>query len=289
MKVLLTGARGQVGAAVVRAAPADIDVVGLAHAELDIADEKQVSAAMREVKPDVVINAAAYTAVDRAESEPELARAANEHGPRILAQAAAQAGARLIHLSTDYVFDGNSVQPWAADAHPNPLNVYGLTKLAGERAVIAAAPDRSVVLRSAWVYAARGKNFVATMLRLMRERASVRVVADQIGTPTAAHSIADALWRITALPAVRGVHHWTDAGVASWYEFAQAIAEEGAARGMLRAGVEVQAITSAEYPTPARRPRFSVLDCAHTIVQVGFSPSHWRVNLRRVLEQWDAE
>jgi len=288
VKVLLTGSRGQVGAAVARGAPAEVELSALARDQLDIADRAQVLARVRELRPDVIINAAAYTAVDRAESEPELASAVNEHGPRALAEAAIATGARLIHVSTDYVFDGEAAIPWRADARPNPQSAYGRSKLAGEQAVMSAAPERSVVLRTAWVYAPGGQNFVNTMLRLMRERRSVRVVADQIGTPTLAASVADVLWRIAARPAMHGAYHWTDAGVASWYDFAIAIAEEGIARGMLPADVTVQPISTAEYPVPARRPKFSVLDCSPTIAQTGLAAPHWRVNLRRALEIWHA-
>jgi dTDP-4-dehydrorhamnose reductase len=167
--------------------------------------------------------------------------------------------------------------------------VYGRSKLAGEQAVLSIASDRCVVLRTAWVYSPGGQNFVNTMLRLMRERRSVRVVADQIGTPTLAASVADVLWRIVARPALQGVYHWTDAGVASWYDFATAIAEEGIALGLLPTDVTVQPISTAEYPVVARRPRFSVLDCSRTIAQVELPPPHWRVNLRRALETWDAD
>jgi dTDP-4-dehydrorhamnose reductase len=288
VRLLLTGARGQIGAAVLRAAPAHVEVISFARDQLDIADGAQVLARMRDVRPDVVINTAAYTAVDRAESEPDLARAVNEHGARALAQAAAGTGARLIHLSTDYVFDGEAATPWRPDARTNPLGVYGRTKLAGEQAVLSSAPDRFVVLRTAWVYSPGGQNFVNTMLRLMRERRSVRVVADQIGTPTLAASVADVLWRMVTRPDMHGVYHWTDAGVASWYDFATAIAQESIARGILPADVTVQPITTDEYPTAARRPRFSVLDCSRTVAQAQLSPQHWRVNLGRALEAWHA-
>jgi len=175
--------------------------------------------------PDVIVNAAAYTAVDRAESEPELARRVNSDGPRYLALAAREVGARLVHLSTDFVFDGASSIPYPPEAPTNPLNVYGVTKRAGEQAVLEVLPGRSVVLRTSWLYAAEGSNFVRTMLRLMCANGAVRVVADQVGTPTAARSVAQAIWKITERPSVTGIHHWSDAGVASWYDFAVAIAE----------------------------------------------------------------
>lgn len=285
MKVLITGAQGQVGRALLAAAPAHVEIVAMGRAELDIGMADAVADAVRQHRPEVIINAAAYTAVDRAESEPEIARIVNELGPKHLADAARATGARLIHVSTDFVFDGRSSLAYAPDAAPNPLNVYGATKLAGERAVQTVLPEHSVVLRTAWVYAAEGRNFVRTMLRLMRNERTVRVVADQIGTPTAAHSVAQALWRFAERPVLRGVYHWTDAGVASWYDFAVAIAEEAAVLGHLSEDIEVLPISTEEYPTPARRPSFSVLDSRATIGAIGFAAPHWRRNLRRVLRE----
>ena len=285
MRVLITGAHGQVGRALLAAAPAHVEIVAMGRAELDIGMADAVADAVRQHRPDVIINAAAYTAVDRAESEPEIARVVNELGPKHLADAARETGARLIHVSTDFVFDGRSSLAYAPDAAPNPLNVYGATKLAGERAVQAVLPERSVVLRTAWVYTAEGRNFVRTMLRLMQNERTVRVVTDQIGTPTAAHSVAQVLWRLAESPALRGIYHWTDAGVASWYDFAVAIAEEGAALGLVSEAVEVLPISTEEFPTPARRPRFSVLDKRATASATGMTPCHWRRNLRRVLRE----
>jgi dTDP-4-dehydrorhamnose reductase len=285
VKVLLTGGQGQVGTALARCAAPDVDLVVLTHQDLDIADDAAVHQALQRVRPDVVINAAAYTAVDRAETDAARAAQVNETGPASLARAAQQVGARLIHLSTDFVFDGASASPYRADHATRPLSVYGATKLAGEVAVRNLLPTHSVVLRTAWVYAASGHNFMRTMLRLMQEKGSVRVVADQIGTPTAAGSIAECIWKIAAQPALAGVYHWTDAGVASWYDFAVAIAEEAAAAGILRAGIDVVPISTAEYPALARRPRFSVLDKEATVAAIGLRPAHWRVNLRKVLEE----
>ena len=282
MKVLITGGRGQVGRAVIDAAPAEAQLITLAHADLDIGDAGAVDRHVRAAKPDVIVNAAAYTAVDRAESEPDLARRANTEGPANLASAAAAVRARLVHLSTDFVFDGLASKPYRPDDPTNPLSVYGSTKLDGEIAVREALPD-AVVLRTAWVYDARGRNFLLTMLRLMRERGTVRVVADQFGTPTAAHSIAEAIWRIIARPAVIGTHHWTDSGVASWYDFAVAIAEEATSAGKGSATTSVIPISTADYPTPAKRPRFSVLDKTATCAALELTPRHWRENLRQVI------
>lgn len=283
MNVFVTGARGQVGVALTRSAPADVQLTALAHDDLDICDQAAVHRLIGARKPDVIINAAAYTAVDRAESEPDQARRVNEQGPQNLAQAAAAAGSRLIHISTDYVFDGASPRPYRPDDQTRPLSVYGATKLAGENAVRGVLAERSVVLRTAWVYGASGHNFVRTMLRLMKERGEVRVVADQIGTPTAAASLARVIWKVLEAPHMHGIYHWTDAGVASWYDFAVAIAEEGAALGILQARVNVVPIATEEYPTPARRPRLSVLDSRATTAQTGCAPAHWRLRLREVL------
>jgi dTDP-4-dehydrorhamnose reductase len=282
MKVMVTGARGQVGRAVIKCAPATAQVAAVAHAELDIGDagavERYVSAAM----PDVIVNAAAYTAVDKAEAEPEAARRVNAEGPANLARAAVAAGARLVHISTDFVFDGDTSKLYQPGDATNPLNVYGVTKLAGEVAVRSVLPS-AVVLRTAWVYDATGRNFLLTMLKLMRERGTVRVVADQFGTPTSADSIAGAIWEIIARPSVAGIHHWTDSGVASWYDFAVAIAEEAAAAGRGSTTASVIPIATSDYPTPAKRPRFSVLDKTASIAALDLTPRHWRQNLRQVI------
>jgi dTDP-4-dehydrorhamnose reductase len=282
VKVLITGAGGQVGRSLLSHAPQGVDVLGCVRDGLDITDAAAVSDHVRQHAPDVIINAAAYTAVDRAESEPEVARRINADGPRHLASAARAIGARLIHISTDFVFDGAASVPYRTDAATNPLSVYGATKLAGERAVLEALPEHSVVLRTAWIYAADGSNFVRTMLRVMKASGSVRVVADQVGTPTSARSLAETLWQIVGMPEINGIHHWTDAGVASWYDFAVAIAEESARLGLLGAGISVAPITTQEYPTPARRPSYSVLDKS-TLISRGIVQLHWRKRLCSVL------
>jgi dTDP-4-dehydrorhamnose reductase len=282
VNVLITGAGGQVGRSLIGTAPAAARILAVTHKELDIADSRAVSEYVREHSPEVIVNAAAHTAVDRAESEPELARRVNSDGPRHLAQAARRSGARLIHLSTDFVFDGVASVPYRPDAPTNPLSVYGATKRAGEQAVLEALPERSVVVRTAWVYAADGSNFVRTMLRVMKASGAVRVVADQVGTPTAARFLAETLWRIIEKPDINGVHHWSDAGVASWYDFAVAIAEEGAQLGLVPDSVTVTPIATADYPTPARRPSYGVLDKT-SLTSRGLIPVHWRKRLRSVL------
>jgi dTDP-4-dehydrorhamnose reductase len=284
MKVLITGASGQVGSALSASLPEQYEPRLLTRQQLDISDADAVRSAVSGFEPALIINAAAYTAVDKAESEAELAGAINARGPRHLAQAAqAIPGCRLLHISTDYVFDGTACEPYKPGDVTNPLSVYGRTKLEGERAVLDLLGERAVVLRTAWVYAARGKNFLLTMLRLMRERGLVRVVADQQGAPTVADSIAGALWAIAQRPKIHGILHWTDGGTASWYDFASAIAEDARAAGLLSTAVQVIPITTADYPTAAHRPANSVLDCSEAIAQLGLGPKFWRANLRAAL------
>ena len=285
MKVIITGAAGQVGRALLKTIPATFNVVGLARAQLDIGGELAVMHAVRAERPDLIISAGAYTAVDKAETEPEAAERANSTGPRNLALAARDTGARLIHISTDYVFDGTASRPYRTDAVTNPLSIYGKTKRQGEEAVLQVLAGESVVLRTAGVYAAQGNNFVRTMLRLMGSKGHVRVVADQVSTPTAATSLAEVIWALATRPDVSGIHHWTDLGVASWYDFAVAIAEESAAIGLLPAGVRVDPIVTEEYPTPARRPAYSVMDKRSLSGVLPIPARHWRANLRTVLRE----
>ncbi len=283
MKVLITGAQGQVGRSLLASVPQGVTGVGLTRAQLDIGDADAVNWAVEQHRPGVIINAAAYTAVDRAETQIELARRVNGQGPRHLALAAGTHGARLLQVSTDFVFDGCAGVPYAPDAPTAPLGVYGLTKLEGEQAVRELLPQASVVLRTGWVYAAQGANFLLTMLRVMAEKRQVRVVADQIGTPTAADSLAAVLWGLAQRPGITGVHHFTDAGVASWYDFAMAICEEATLLQLLPPGIKVAAISTADYPTAARRPPFSVLDKRSLLAVLPLEQQHWRVSLRQVL------
>jgi dTDP-4-dehydrorhamnose reductase len=283
-RVLLVGSSGQVGCACLQSVPAGFEVRACTHADLDITDAAAVSRVVDEFRPGVIINTAAYTAVDKAESELAAARLGNTEGPRNLALAAAlHAGTHLVHISTDFVFDGRASSPYAPDARTGPLNVYGATKLEGEAAVLAALGGRVSIVRTAWVYSASGNNFVRTMLRLMA-RGSVRVIADQVGTPTSAVSLAQLIWRIAAERA-GGVFHWTDAGVASWYDFAVAIAEEAIAAGLLPGPIDVVPITTSDYPTPARRPAYSVLDKSATVARFDMKPVHWRTRLRAVIAE----
>ncbi|WP_288016172.1 dTDP-4-dehydrorhamnose reductase [Blastomonas sp.] len=283
MKILIVGGKGQLGRGLAATAPADADIVSHDIDTLDIADAAALGACVADVRPDILFNAAAYTAVDKAESEEDAALVVNGTAVATLANAARQVGARFVHVSTDFVFDGTSGIPYAPDAVPNPVSAYGRTKLAGERA----AGDDALIVRTAWVYAPTGGNFVRTMLRLMAERPEVRVVADQIGTPTFAPGLAQALWTLAG-QGVTGIHHYTDSGAASWYDFAVAIQEEALAKGLLDKAVPVIPITTAEFPLPARRPHYSVLDKGSTFGALGTPAPHWRANLRVMLDEISA-
>lgn len=283
--VMITGAAGQLGYELQRTSPAGTDVLAVDIAQLDLTDPTAVEAFVATHTPSVIINGAAYTAVDRAEEQPEIATAVNVTAAHTLALAAARHGARVIQISTDFVFGGASAQPWRPDDATNPASVYGVTKRDGEQAVLSVPGSRALVIRTAWLYSAHGGNFVKTMLRLMAERDEVRVIADQVGTPTWAHSLADTIWAAVAHPDVAGILHWTDAGVASWYDFAVAIQEEAVTRGLLSRAVPVLAIPTTEYPTPARRPSYSVLDKTETTRALHVTPTHWRTNLRRMLDE----
>ncbi len=279
MKILLTGAEGQLGRAMSACGPGWALITPMGRAQLDVGDEAAVTRAVDALRPHAIVNCAAYTAVDRAESEPQTAHRINRDGPAHLAAAASAAGARLIHISTDFVFDGTASSPYRPDAPTCPLGVYGTSKRAGEEVL---GPD-ALIVRAAWLYGDTGANFVRTMLRLMAERDELRVVADQVGTPTYAASLAAALWGLLETGAT-GTLHYTDSGVASWYDFAVAIQEEALALGLLRRAVPVVPIATADYPTPARRPAYSVLDKSATLALIGTRPSHWRANLRLMLQ-----
>jgi len=282
VKALIFGAGGQVGRALAARAPAGVELVALDRTGCDVGDEAAVRAALGEHRPDLVFNAAAYTAVDRAENEPEAARRLNGEAPGFIGAAARQVGAKTIHLSTDFVFGPGEARPRRPDDATGPEGVYAATKLAGEQAVAAADPG-ALIVRTAWVYAPQGQNFVNTMIRLMRERDSLRVVADQVGAPTWAPGLAGALWALAGASAA-GIHHYTDAGIASWYDFAVAIEEEGRAAGLLARPVSIEPIATCDYPTPAKRPAYSVLDKSATWAVIGRAP-HWRANLRANLQE----
>ncbi len=283
MKVAVFGRDGQLGLSLVGTAPENCDLVATSRIDLDVTDESQVFDYCADSRPDVIVNAAAYTAVDRAEAEPEIAASVNIDGPRIIASAARAVGARVIHISTDYVFDGESSIPYRPDAAMKPLNVYGQTKRDGEVAMLEEAGGSAVVIRTSWLYSRYGRNFVKTMLTMMRERDELRVVADQFGTPTWADSLAKVVWRFVDAPDLSGTFHWTDGDDTTWHGFAVAIQEEACSLGLLSTRIPIHAITTAEYPTAAKRPLYSVLDCSSTEAALNSRQTHWRDNLRQML------
>ena len=279
-RILLTGAGGQVGGELARMLPAHGDVIAMDRAALDLSDPDAIVAAVREARPDIVVNAGAYTAVDAAERERDLAFAVNARAPQVLAEEAKRLGAVLVHYSTDYVFDGTATTPYREDAPPAPLNVYGQSKLEGERAV-AATGAAALVLRTSWVYGLTGKNFLLTIRRLARERDELRIVADQTGAPNWSRDLADATVRLVsrgpgALSERAGVYHFTSTGSTTWHGFARAIVGDAAKP-------RVTPITTADYPTPARRPAYGVLAMDKFERTFGFRLPAWQEGLAACL------
>ena len=280
MKVLITGASGQLGGALQRTAPAHADLNAIDVDDVDFTDDAMLRARLVVEAPDVLINAAAYTAVDKAESDEETALAVNADAVAVMVDEMAQQGGKLVHVSTDFVFDGQSSRAYRPDDARAPISAYGRTKAAGEDHLRA----NDLLVRTAWVYEAGGANFVRTMIRLMNEREELGVVSDQIGSPTWATGLARTIWGLVEKGATGTFHH-SDDGAVSWYDFAVAIAEEAHALGLISRIPEIKPITTADYPTPASRPAFSLLDCSATRAFLGDTAVGWRINLRLMLEQ----
>ena len=290
MKIAVTGRHGQVVSSLVERGPvAGHEVVPLGRPEIDLARPETIGDALAAVRPDIVVSAAAYTAVDKAEAEPELAYAVNARGAGAVAAAAHRLGIPVIHLSTDYVFDGDLDRPYREGDPTGPKGIYGASKLEGENAVLAHCPGNATILRVAWVYSPFGGNFVKTMLRLAADRDEIAVVADQIGNPTSALAIADGILAVAgnmvgnADPALRGIFHMTAAGEASWAAFAQAIFAASAAQG--GASARVKPIPGADYPTPAARPMNSRLDSSSIAKVHGAALPDWHGSLERVVQR----
>lgn len=277
MRVLITGAKGQLGRGLFACAPKLAELHSVDLAECDLTDAGAIAALLQEVSPDLVINAAAYTAVDKAESDEAAARAINADAVATLTKAHA---GKIVHVSTDFVFDGTSSRAYRPDDTRKPLSAYGRTKAEGEDHL----RGHDILVRTAWVYTAGGANFVRTMLQLMAERHELNVVADQIGAPTWAPGLAQTIWGLIEKGA-SGIFHHSDAGVASWYDFAVAIQEEALELGLLEKAINIHPISTADYPTPAARPAFSLLDCSKTRECLGDGNTHWRVNLRKMLKE----
>jgi len=289
IKILLTGKDGQLGKALADKIPANFNIIALGRQQLDLSNEEACRQAVMEHRPDWVLNAGAYTAVDKAESEPELAMAVNAGAPRAFSQALSEIGGRLLQVSTDFVFNGSQGHPYHCDQPVDPINVYGATKAEGERLVQETlATTKYCILRTSWVYGPVGNNFCVTMLRLHRQKSAqnetLRVVADQIGCPTSTLNLAKACWSVINHEA-SGIHHFCDAGAASWYDFAIAIGDAGAAAGIINQSAKVVPITTSEYPTPAKRPGYSLLDCTTTKKALELDTNQWRKELSVVMEK----
>lgn len=285
MKILLAGSGGQLAQELQPILLSSGEVIAVDRTSLDLSKPESIRQAMAEIQPDLVVNAGAYTAVDKAESEPELAQAVNGIAPGILAEECEKLRSTLIHISTDYVFDGSQGSPYLETDSTNPLGTYGKSKLMGEEA-IRKAGNRHIIIRTAWVYGKGGKgNFVKTMLRLGKEREEIRVVADQVGSPTWTGDLAAAISQIIPRiqPETFGTYQYTNSGVCSWYDLAIAIFEEAEKLGFPLKVQRVVPITTSEYPTPAKRPAFSVLSSVKISALLGTHPPHWRQGLRQML------
>jgi dTDP-4-dehydrorhamnose reductase len=282
--VLIFGCNGQLGSALQRAQRLGVRTTSVDIDELDVVERANTITYIRQLEPKWVVNCAAYTDVDKAEVEQDVAFMVNRDAVENIGLGCRQVGARLIHISTDYVFDGKKGRPYSPDDEPNPLNVYGASKLAGEQVLHELLPQHTMIIRTAWLYSVDGNNFVKTMLRLMSERESLSVVADQYGSPTYAEGLADAIWRIIEGNLFRsGILHWTDNGVISWYEFARAIHEEAMNLDLLNRVISIDPISSDAYRSLTRRAAFSALntDSIHDLIRI--DGTSWRANLKRML------
>jgi dTDP-4-dehydrorhamnose reductase len=279
VRALIIGADGQLARELVSTASAGVELRSVGRAECDITDSEIVDKVFKSFRPDIVINTAAYTAVDAAEENKKIAFEVNARGAENVAKAAELLGARLIHISSDYVFDGNRSTPYPPEAQTNPINVYGASKVEGEKLALAAAPSAAII-RAGWLYSTTGMNFLVTVLTALRSSRSLSVVTDQEGCPTSAREFAVVLWKISGA-GLRGIYHWSNSGSGSWYDFAREIEWVGQKLGLLGEEPEIRPVTTAEYPRPAKRPPYSVLDSTKLAEALEVSPSSWQQALLR--------
>lgn len=284
INVLLTGANGQLGFELQRNNPVHIQLHTTDSKELDITHAESVNQYCKQHAIDLIINAAAYTAVDKAETESDLAYLVNYQGAKNLATTARNLNIKLIHISTDFVFTGKQSTPYATNTRPEANSVYGRSKADGEQAVIEALPDRHLIIRTSWLYSAHGSNFVKTMLRLMQDKPKLGIVADQIGSPTWANTLANCIWQLIEKKAT-GIYHCSDNGVASWYDFAIAIQTLALQKQLLSNAIPIDAICTKDYPTPASRPTYSILDKTKTEQCIGHRLPHWQTSLSNMLDE----
>lgn len=286
MKVLISGKDGQLGYELQKTLPADTECLACDKRELDVTSTDSINSVVSSYSPDIVINAAAYTAVDKAEKEKQQAFLVNATGVKNILSVIKSRQIKLLHLSTDFVFSGNSTLPYLPSSPVDPIGVYGASKAEAEKIVREEYPENSLIIRTSWLYSAHGHNFVKTMLRLMQKRDALNVVSDQTGTPTWAGGLAGAIWRFCRLQDITGIFHWSDDGVTTWYDFACAIQEEALRIGLLDRAIPVHPITTADYPTTAKRPMYSVLDKQSTWDIIGYRSPDWRVCLQQMLTEY---
>ncbi|WP_448563836.1 dTDP-4-dehydrorhamnose reductase [Thalassotalea ganghwensis] len=283
MKALIIGKNGQLAHELIDEKPDNIDVLCLGRNDVDIGSIESLDNAIKKFSPDVIINASAYTAVDKAESDQDAAYAINQHAVKNIAKLAKKYNIRLLHVSTDFVFDGQQSNAYLVNDTTNPCSVYGASKLAGEQEIQTHCSENSAIVRTSWLYSSYGNNFVKTMIRLMKEKPELGVVCDQIGCPTSANSLAKFLWKLTEQQSISPIYHWSDYGVASWYDFAVAIQDIAFDKGLLKEKIPVKPIPATSYPTPAKRPNFSLLNASDSYL---IEPSaHWSVQLKQCINK----
>jgi dTDP-4-dehydrorhamnose reductase len=284
MKVLLFGSNGQLGWELQKTCPENITLTTCDYPKVDFCSSTSIKQCISSSRPDCIINAAAYTEVDKAEEEKDLAYRINHDAVFEIAELCQKSNMLLIHISTDFIFNGQNFTPYMPHDTPDPKSVYGKSKLKGEQAISKILGEEALIIRTAWLYSSHGNNFVKTMLRLMKENQSLNVIDEQIGTPTWARGLAQAIWK-SFKKNINGTFHWTDAGVASWYDFAIAIQEEGLKAGFLNKSIPVLPVPSHQFPTPAKRPMYSVLDKTSFWSTLKIQPIHWRIQLRTMIEE----
>lgn len=287
--IVVAGASGQLGQTLAqlwaKSPLPQYQLKALDRTELDISQAQTAIAVLSELKPAVIVNAAAYTQVDKAESEAKVAHLVNAEAVGRIAAWSAKNGAKLIHISTDFVFDGTSQTPYRPDHQTNPLGVYGASKLAGEHKIQTQASQRTAVIRTSWLYSEYGNNFVKTMLRLMDDKDQLSVVNDQIGSPTSTHGLAALIFAMISQGSYQGIYHWTDGASISWYEFAQEIQGQAIQEGLLSRAIPISPISTSEYPTPAQRPAYSVLDRSRAVAQFECPALDWKGQLNLVIKE----
>ena len=291
MKILLTGATGQVGYEILRSNPNNAEIIHPNREQLDLANYESCKNIVLEHKPDWIINCGAYTAVDAAEKDSQLSKKINSYAPKAFTEIINETNCQLLHLSTDFVFDGEQNFPYKENQATNPLSEYGKSKALGEELIKNKIKnkDNATILRTSWVISPRGQNFILTMLKLHSERESIKVVTDQIGTPTSAKELGKVCWKIIELKKNKNlpfILHWSDAGVASWFDIAVAVGELGLELGIIKKKACVWPIKTVQYPTPAMRPKYSILDTQLTSQLLETMPNHWRENLLEILTEY---